>query len=144
MTRPPDRRRKNSLQNTKSPNMSPSCSPRMTHRQGSYKSMLGSSGSVHRMAGAGGLPLLPVHVGATTEGTPIAVNSNVVNNNLLTNESPSLSSLKSASPSSSAIGQQVWKSRLHALKNSFLGSPKFHRKKMQGCDWLNCTYDINC
>lgn len=25
-----------------------------------------------------------------------------------------------------------WRSRLHAIKNSFLGSPRFHRRKIQG------------
>ena len=25
-----------------------------------------------------------------------------------------------------------WKSRLNTIKNSFLGSPRFHRKKLQG------------
>ncbi|ESO04571.1 hypothetical protein HELRODRAFT_79002 [Helobdella robusta] len=36
----------------------------------------------------------------------------------------------SSSSSSTSVQQQQWKSRLYALKNSFLGSPKFHRKKM--------------
>lgn len=29
-------------------------------------------------------------------------------------------------------GQQLWKTRLTNIKNSFLGSPRFHRRKMQG------------
>lgn len=31
-----------------------------------------------------------------------------------------------------ASGQQLWKTRLTNIKNSFLGSPRFHRRKMQG------------
>lgn len=29
-------------------------------------------------------------------------------------------------------GGQLWKTRLTNIKNSFLGSPRFHRRKMQG------------
>ena len=29
-----------------------------------------------------------------------------------------------------------WRSRLNSIKNNFLGSPRFHRRKMQGNDWL--------
>ncbi|XP_046356807.2 serine/threonine-protein kinase BRSK2-like isoform X2 [Haliotis rufescens] len=34
-------------------------------------------------------------------------------------------------PSSPGIQTTPWKSRLHTIKNSFLGSPRFHRRKMQ-------------
>jgi BR serine/threonine kinase len=41
-----------------------------------------------------------------------------------------------------ASGGQLWKTRLTNIKNSFLGSPRFHRRKMQsmsieiqGCEW---------
>lgn len=30
-----------------------------------------------------------------------------------------------------ASGSQLWKTRLTNIKNSFLGSPRFHRRKMQ-------------
>lgn len=32
----------------------------------------------------------------------------------------------------SNAGGQLWKTRLTNIKNSFLGSPRFHRRKMQG------------
>ncbi|XP_050410961.1 serine/threonine-protein kinase BRSK2 isoform X1 [Patella vulgata] len=35
-------------------------------------------------------------------------------------------------PGSPGIQGTPWKSRLHTIKNSFLGSPRFHRRKMQG------------
>lgn len=36
-------------------------------------------------------------------------------------------------PGSPSIQPQPWKSRIHnTIKNSFLGSPRFHRRKMQG------------
>ena len=35
-------------------------------------------------------------------------------------------------PSSPSVSATPWKSRLHTIKNSFLGSPRFHRRKMQG------------
>lgn len=34
-------------------------------------------------------------------------------------------------PSSPNIQTTPWKSRLHTIKNSFLGSPRFHRRKLQ-------------
>lgn len=35
-------------------------------------------------------------------------------------------------PGSPSVGSAAWRSRLHTIKNSFLGSPRFHRKKLQG------------
>lgn len=32
----------------------------------------------------------------------------------------------------STTGGQLWKTRLTNIKNSFLGSPRFHRRKLQG------------
>lgn len=34
-------------------------------------------------------------------------------------------------PGSPSLSQPYWRSRLHTIKNSFLGSPRFHRRKMQ-------------
>lgn len=34
-------------------------------------------------------------------------------------------------PGSPSVSQPYWKSRLNTLKNSFLGSPRFHRRKLQ-------------
>ncbi|XP_055998142.1 serine/threonine-protein kinase BRSK2-like isoform X3 [Ostrea edulis] len=34
-------------------------------------------------------------------------------------------------PGSPAIQNNPWRSRLHTIKNSFLGSPRFHRRKLQ-------------
>lgn len=35
-------------------------------------------------------------------------------------------------PSSPSIGGMPWRTRLNSIKNSFLGSPRFHRRKLQG------------
>ncbi|KAA8596030.1 hypothetical protein FQN60_011321, partial [Etheostoma spectabile] len=35
-------------------------------------------------------------------------------------------------PPSPSIGGVPWRTRLNSIKNSFLGSPRFHRRKMQG------------
>ncbi|MEQ2175396.1 hypothetical protein GOODEAATRI_017534 [Goodea atripinnis] len=35
-------------------------------------------------------------------------------------------------PPSPSIGGMPWRTRLNSIKNSFLGSPRFHRRKMQG------------
>ncbi|XP_060583686.1 serine/threonine-protein kinase BRSK2-like [Ruditapes philippinarum] len=35
-------------------------------------------------------------------------------------------------PTSPSVQNTPWKSRLHTIKNSFLGSPRFHRRKLQG------------
>lgn len=34
-------------------------------------------------------------------------------------------------PGSPSLNQPYWRSRLHTIKNSFLGSPRFHRRKLQ-------------
>uniref|UniRef100_A0A2K5IMZ0 Protein kinase domain-containing protein n=1 Tax=Colobus angolensis palliatus TaxID=336983 RepID=A0A2K5IMZ0_COLAP len=36
-------------------------------------------------------------------------------------------------PSSPSVGGVPWRARLNSIKNSFLGSPRFHRRKLQGC-----------
>lgn len=54
----------------------------------------------------------------------------VVNPNgspLLNNSSPGMPGSPCNTP-----GGQLWKTRLTNIKNSFLGSPRFHRRKMQG------------
>ncbi|XP_021345181.1 serine/threonine-protein kinase BRSK2-like isoform X2 [Mizuhopecten yessoensis] len=40
-------------------------------------------------------------------------------------------------PGSPSIQSTAWKSRLHTIKNSFLGSPRFHRRKLQGIAYTN-------
>uniref|UniRef100_A0A7N6ASH9 Protein kinase domain-containing protein n=1 Tax=Anabas testudineus TaxID=64144 RepID=A0A7N6ASH9_ANATE len=37
-------------------------------------------------------------------------------------------------PPSPSIGGMPWRTRLNSIKNSFLGSPRFHRRKLQGTD----------
>lgn len=45
---------------------------------------------------------------------------------------PHLSASSQASNNNGAsTGSQLWKTRLTNIKNSFLGSPRFHRRKMQ-------------
>lgn len=48
--------------------------------------------------------------------------------------SPHMNSPSAAMTASacSATGGQLWKTRLTNIKNSFLGSPRFHRRKLQG------------
>lgn len=40
-------------------------------------------------------------------------------------------------PGSPNVQSPAWKYRLHTFKNSFLGSPRFHRRKMQGTPYYN-------
>ena len=35
-------------------------------------------------------------------------------------------------PGSPSVSSVAWRARLHSIKNNFLGSPRFHRKKLQG------------
>ena len=42
-----------------------------------------------------------------------------------------------STPVSPSLNNTPWRSRLHAIKNSFLGSPRFHRKKIQGWKLLS-------
>uniref|UniRef100_A0A8C8LU85 Protein kinase domain-containing protein n=1 Tax=Oncorhynchus tshawytscha TaxID=74940 RepID=A0A8C8LU85_ONCTS len=37
-------------------------------------------------------------------------------------------------PPSPSIGGMPWRTRLNSIKNSFLGSPRFHRRKLQGTE----------
>lgn len=48
--------------------------------------------------------------------------------------SPLMNNSSAAMPGSpcNAPGGQLWKTRLTNIKNSFLGSPRFHRRKLQG------------
>lgn len=45
--------------------------------------------------------------------------------------SPHLGIPNNSSTGSPNTGGQLWKTRLTNIKNSFLGSPRFHRRKMQ-------------
>jgi BR serine/threonine kinase len=45
--------------------------------------------------------------------------------------SPHLGVSNSNQQGGPASGGQLWKTRLTNIKNSFLGSPRFHRRKMQ-------------
>uniref|UniRef100_A0A8C2ADB9 BR serine/threonine kinase 2 n=1 Tax=Cyprinus carpio TaxID=7962 RepID=A0A8C2ADB9_CYPCA len=47
-------------------------------------------------------------------------------------------------PPSPSIGGMPWKTRLNSIRNSFLGSPRFHRRKLQGiahCSFL-CLFSL--
>ncbi|XP_046697013.1 serine/threonine-protein kinase BRSK2 isoform X4 [Silurus meridionalis] len=41
-------------------------------------------------------------------------------------------------PPSPSIGGMPWRTRLNSIKNSFLGSPRFHRRKLQGLVSRTC------
>ncbi|KAA0723605.1 Serine/threonine-protein kinase BRSK2 [Triplophysa tibetana] len=45
-------------------------------------------------------------------------------------------------PPSPSIGGLPWRTRLNSIRNSFLGSPRFHRRKLQGTERLEneCQY----
>ena len=45
---------------------------------------------------------------------------------------PSIEPPAQTPPDSPSIQNMPWRTRLHTIKNSFLGSPRFHRRKMQG------------
>ena len=47
-------------------------------------------------------------------------------------------------PGSPSVSAVAWRARLHSIKNNFLGSPRFHRKKLQGQSqcWLNACYSV--
>ncbi|XP_037622916.1 serine/threonine-protein kinase BRSK2 isoform X5 [Sebastes umbrosus] len=44
-------------------------------------------------------------------------------------------------PPSPSIGGMPWRTRLNSIKNSFLGSPRFHRRKLQGTD-ITADFDV--
>uniref|UniRef100_A0A672SL42 BR serine/threonine kinase 2 n=1 Tax=Sinocyclocheilus grahami TaxID=75366 RepID=A0A672SL42_SINGR len=47
-------------------------------------------------------------------------------------------------PPSPSIGGMPWRTRLNSIKNSFLGSPRFHRRKLQGTSILFSCQQIVC
>ncbi|XP_076471771.1 serine/threonine-protein kinase BRSK2-like isoform X1 [Babylonia areolata] len=95
-------------------------------------------------------------LGNISEGSPVASRralavqqvrrkaslSNSPNSSPLSSPKMHHGSVGSATPSNSpsstppnspgVVTTTPWKSRLHTIKNSFLGSPRFHRRKMQG------------
>jgi len=51
-------------------------------------------------------------------------------------------------PGSPSVSSVAWRARLHSIKNNFLGSPRFHRKKLQGLSvdvflWTNLTCPLS-
>ena len=70
-------------------------------------------------------------------------NSSPVSSPKMSHQGSCSSATPSQSPSSTPpsspgiVTATPWKSRLHTIKNSFLGSPRFHRRKMQG---TGCGY----
>lgn len=58
------------------------------------------------------------------------------NNNTSANDLLDGSGSLGVPSSPGSINQPYWKSRLNTIKNSFLGTPRFHRRKMQG--WCCC------
>ncbi|KAL5006823.1 hypothetical protein ScPMuIL_015629 [Solemya velum] len=63
-------------------------------------------------------------LGSISEGSPVA------SRRALAVQQVRKASL-SGSPRSPSVQVTPWKSRLHTIKNSFLGSPRFHRRKLQ-------------
>ncbi|XP_064547230.1 serine/threonine-protein kinase BRSK2 [Drosophila montana] len=61
-----------------------------------------------------------------TSGPTIAIVVNPNGSPLLNNSNPGIPGSPCNTP-----GGQLWKTRLTNIKNSFLGSPRFHRRKMQ-------------
>lgn len=69
--------------------------------------------------------------GNGTNGSNILLSSPLNSPKSPRNTSSSEESLLETPPGSPSLSQPYWKSRLNTLKNSFLGSPRFHRRKMQ-------------
>jgi len=46
-------------------------------------------------------------------------------------------------PGSPTVSSVAWRARLHSIKNNFLGSPRFHRKKLQGCRLFSAA-NVSC
>ena len=47
-------------------------------------------------------------------------------------------------PPPSPGGTMSWRNRLHSLRNNFLGTPRFHRKKPEGFLFLTCCHCTCC
>lgn len=67
--------------------------------------------------------------------SPTVVNPN--GSPMLNNSSPGMPGSPCNTP-----GGQLWKTRLTNIKNSFLGSPRFHRRKMQGMLLIFSTNEL--
>ncbi|XP_041365231.1 serine/threonine-protein kinase BRSK2-like [Gigantopelta aegis] len=68
------------------------------------------------------------HAKASLSGSP---NTSPLSSPKLPHRGTPTHSPSATPPSSPGIQTTPWKTRLHTIKNSFLGSPRFHRRKMQ-------------
>ena len=77
----------------------------------------------------------PVHHRANSGPTIVSnlysENDQMTQSAIVQPASPHLGVSNTSSTGSPNAGGQLWKTRLTNIKNSFLGSPRFHRRKMQ-------------
>ncbi|EDV98039.1 serine/threonine-protein kinase BRSK1 [Drosophila grimshawi] len=96
------------------------CVPNSLGRESGGNSAAASP-SVHHRASSG--PTIAISMFHDTDSNSV-VNPNV--SPMLNNSNPGIPGSPCNTP-----GGQLWKTRLTNIKNSFLGSPRFHRRKMQ-------------
>jgi len=86
------------------------------------------------MGGGGGIPpdtaagMMAAAASCSSVGTGMAQSSAASSSNSLA----SGGSVSNMSQSGSQNQQTAWRSKLGAIKNSFLGTPRFHRRKFSG------------
>ncbi|XP_019536181.1 serine/threonine-protein kinase BRSK2 [Aedes albopictus] len=83
--------------------------------------MIESSSPVHHRANSG--PAITVGLFSETDSNNMTSSINAIPGSPILGGPQNLSAVNT--------GSQLWKTRLTNIKNSFLGSPKFHRRKLQ-------------
>ncbi|XP_001652422.2 serine/threonine-protein kinase BRSK2 [Aedes aegypti] len=83
--------------------------------------MIESSSPVHHRANSG--PAITVGLFSETDSNNMTSSINAIPGSPILGSPQQLSAVNT--------GSQLWKTRLTNIKNSFLGSPKFHRRKLQ-------------
>ncbi|XP_035786783.1 serine/threonine-protein kinase BRSK2-like isoform X1 [Anopheles albimanus] len=111
----------NQLHPPSSPNAAANRHSNYSPRSSTKSAVIDSSSPVHHRANSG--PAVTVGLFSETDSNNMTSSINAIPGSPILGSPAQLQAV--------TTGSQLWKTRLTNIKNSFLGSPKFHRRKMQ-------------
>uniref|UniRef100_A0A182MR70 non-specific serine/threonine protein kinase n=1 Tax=Anopheles culicifacies TaxID=139723 RepID=A0A182MR70_9DIPT len=111
----------NQLHPPSSPNAASNRHSNYSPRSSTKSQVIDSSSPVHHRANSG--PAVTVGLFSETDSNNMTSSINAIPGSPILGSPQQLQAV--------TTGSQLWKTRLTNIKNSFLGSPKFHRRKMQ-------------
>uniref|UniRef100_A0A182PBM7 Dual specificity protein phosphatase 15 n=1 Tax=Anopheles epiroticus TaxID=199890 RepID=A0A182PBM7_9DIPT len=111
----------NQLHPPSSPNTASNRHSNYSPRSSTKSQVIDSSSPVHHRANSG--PAVTVGLFSETDSNNMTSSINAIPGSPILGSPQQLQAV--------TTGSQLWKTRLTNIKNSFLGSPKFHRRKMQ-------------